>query len=114
MRQYDVDSDEYYLLKKFSWLLNMKYDDIDLHRRIHIHKNISYFFSKDVLAIDILNFLLNCDCELEIAYTLKEAYNDINKRCNSETIEVALNRFIEDMIIFNIEEFNSVVSTFKN
>ncbi|WP_102266732.1 ISL3 family transposase [Massilicoli timonensis] len=114
MRQYDVDSDEYYLLKKFSWLLNMKYDDIDLHRRIHIHKNISYFFSKDVLAIDILNFLLNCDCELEIAYALKEAYNDINKRCNSETIEVALNRFIEDMIIFNIEEFNSVVSTFKN
>ena len=57
---------------------------------------------------------MNCDCELEIAYALKEAYNDINKRCNSETIEVALNRFIEDMIIFNIEEFNSVVSTFKN
>lgn len=114
LKGYDKDSDEYYLLKKFSWLLNIKYDDIEFDRRIHIHKNISYFFSKDVPVSDILNLLLSFNSELEISYTLKEVFNDINKHCTSETIEASLDKFIEDLIIFNIEEFNSVVSTLKN
>lgn len=113
MRKYDTDSDEYYLLKKFAWILNMKYDDIHSNRRIHIYKNICYFRSKDVLIMDILNLLLSFDSELEIAYTLKEDYNDINKQCNCETIAPALDKFIDDLIIFNIEEFKTVISTFK-
>lgn len=113
MRQYDTDSNEYYLLNKYNWLLNMKYDDVDSNRRIHIYKDILYFHSTNVLALDILNTLLSFDSELEIAYTLKEEYNDINKKCNSESIENALDRFIEDLIVFNIDEFKTVVSSFK-
>lgn len=114
MRAYNTNSDEYYLLKKFAWLLNMKYDEIDFNRRIHIHKNIYYFHSKNVLVTDVLNLLLSFDSELEIAYTLKEDYNDMNKSCPSESIESALNRFIDDLIVFNIDEFKTVSSTLKN
>lgn len=113
MRKYDTDSDEYYLLKKYHWLLNMKYDDIDSNHRIRIYKDVYFFHSKNVLALDILNTLLNLDSELEIAYTLKEEYNDINKKCDSKTIGNALDKFIENLIIFNIEEFKTVTSSFK-
>lgn len=113
MRKYDTGCDEYYLLKKFAWLLNMKYDDIDSNRRIHINKSLYYFHNKNILVLNILNTLLNFDNELEIAYTLKEEFNDINKQCNSETIETSLDKFIEELIIFNIEEFKTVVSTLK-
>lgn len=91
----------------------MKYDDIDADFRIHTHKNLYCFHSKDVPARDVLNSLLNFDCELEIAYILKEDYNDIKKLCNSETIENSLDKFIKELIIFNIDEFKTVVSTIK-
>ena len=48
-----------------------------------------------------LNLLLSFNSELEIAYTLKEEFNAINKHCTSETIEAALDKFIEGLIIFN-------------
>ena len=112
MNSYPHNSDEYYLLKKFNWILKKKYDDIDNDKRITVYRKMPCFYSKYVIPRDLINVMLHIDAELEIAYTLKETFNDLNKEATSETIESYLDAFINDLRIFNISEFNTVIYSF--
>ena len=113
MSHYDKGSDNYYLLKKYAWLLNMKYDDIHIDKKIKLYKKISSFYHKDVLATKLINHMLDCDYELEIAYMLKEEFNEINKQATAETIASKLDTFIENLMIYNLNEFKTITVTLK-
>lgn len=49
------------------------------------------------------------DAELEIAHTLKETFNDLNKETTSDTIESYLDSFLNDLRIYNIPEVNNAI-----
>lgn len=112
MNSYAHHTNEYYLLKKYNWLLKKKYDDIDNDKRITVHKKMAFFYSKHVIPRDLINVMLHIDSELEIAYTLKESFNDLNKAATSETIESYLDSFLNDLRIYNLPEFNNVITSF--
>lgn len=113
MKQFDKDSDEYYLLKKYNWLLNRKYTSFDSGQRIKLKKKLKSFYSSDPLIDEVINFMLASDFELEVAYTLKEDFNDLNTLSNS-SIEESLDSFIDELTLYNLSDFSNVVKTMKN
>lgn len=107
---YTHNTDEYYILNKYNWILKKKYDDIDDDKRITVHRKMVYFYSKYVLPKDLI--MLHIDSELEIAYAIKKSFNYLNKQATNETIESYLNSFLDDLRVYNIPEFNNVIYSF--
>ena len=86
---------EYWLLKKFHWMLEMSIDDV---------KKDYYEFRKWNMSLSkyqLLDYMMKVDETLTEAYYLKEAYRDFNRynRIHSEDdrdiIRVKLNEFIK-------------------
>ena len=50
MKSYKTDSEEYYLLKKFAWLLSKDYVNIPKNQMITIKKHISFLYRKSIHA----------------------------------------------------------------
>ena len=78
MNSYDRASEEYRLLKRFHWLLKKSRDNIDFERMINLHRYYYIVGSKYISPEALINRLLEIDPELEIAYTLKCDYDEIN------------------------------------
>lgn len=90
---------EYWLLKKFYWLLEKDIDDV---------KHDYYDFRKWGMSLSkyqILDYMLTVDEDLTQAYLLKEAYRDFNryfklnpdeeKSCVQERLDELINAFIK-------------------
>ena len=85
---------EYWLLKKFHWMLEMSIDDV---------KKDYYEFRKWNMSLSkyqLLDYMMKVDETLTEAYYLKEAYRDFNRynRIHSEDdrdiIRIKINEFI--------------------
>lgn len=114
MNSFERNSDEYYLIKKYAWLLNMNFHKVWNMGNLHIYKQTPLLhYRRNVPALDILNTILSLDSELELAYTLKYDYERINSKSTLENIEDRLDRYIEDLTILNIKEFNPVKKALK-
>lgn len=82
---------------------------------LRIHKNTSLLkYRHHIHAIELLNLILSLDTELEIAYLLKYEYEQINIKCTDKKIETSLEKYIEDLTIFNLHEFETVKKVLKN
>ena len=115
MNSFERGSDEYYLIKKFSWLLNKNFHNTCKMRYLRVHKNTSLLkYRHHIPAVELLNLILSLDPELEIAYLLKYEYEQINSKCTDKTIEIRLEKYIEDLTIFNLREFETVKKALKN
>lgn len=88
---------EYWLLKKFNWMLQMNVDDI---------KKDYYNFKKwnmHLSKYQIIDYMLEVDDSLREAYYLKEAYRDFNR----------YNKLSEDEDDSDIrKQLNSLISSF--
>lgn len=74
-------------------------------RYLRVHKNTSLLkYRHHNPAVELLNLILSLDPELEIAYLLKYEYEQINSKCTDKTIEIRLEKYIEDLTIFNLHE----------
>lgn len=111
MNSFPKNSDEYYLLKKYSWIIIKQYRKIDYSRRIKVNRNTSYFWYQNVDPRDLISALLSIDPELEIAYMLKEEYMEMNATCTVKTISTRIERYIQDLFLYNIPEFRPIAKT---
>ena len=114
MNSYSKKSDEYYLLKKFAWLLAKEYHKLNFSKPLKLYKYISFIGTRVVRVQDLIASILSIDPELEIAYMLKEDYMTLNHERTIEDAEMALDKYIEDLELFDIPEFRSVKRSLKN
>lgn len=84
MRQCEYDSNAYYLLKKWHWLLMTDHVNLD-NARVYNSR-----FSMKLNRRDLFNMLMDAFPTLELAYALKEEYRQFNK---DSTYEEAVKRF---------------------
>ena len=111
MNGFDRKSDEYYLLKKYTWLLNKAYREIPPNQKLYVPKYISDIGKKHILARELINMMLEFDPELEVAYMLKEDYLDINRDATEDDIKGRLDHYIRDLKTFSVPEFRTVAGS---
>lgn len=111
MNSFDRKSEEYYLLKKYTWLLNKAYREIPSNQKLYVPKYIPDIGRKHILARELVNLMLEFDPELEVAYMLKEDYLDINRDATEDDIEGRLDHYIKDLKIFSVPEFRTVAGS---
>lgn len=108
MNSFERGSDEYYLIKSFlgywikTFITHVKWD-------IYVFiKHFPFKVSTPYSCCWTFKFRFILDPELEIAYLLKYEYEQINSKCTDKTIEIRLEKYIEDLAIFNLREFETV------
>lgn len=110
MNQTVYNSNAYYLLKKWNWLL--KADHVDLDNEPQYNNR----FKMKLNRRQILKMLLDLSPELEEAYVLKEKYRSFNKNMSyeeaRENYDVLVKEF-EDAGIAEYREFVSILHTWK-
>lgn len=108
MRQYNTDSTEYYLLKKFKYLLHDR--KIDLDNKARWNKKLGRYINYRQL----LELILSIHPDLENGYHLKEEYTIFNIEC---TYDQATTRFYEirdKFIKADIDEFSDFTTSLNN
>lgn len=104
------NSNAYYLLKSWNWLL--KADHVDLDNEPQYNNR----FKMKLNRRQILKMLLVLSPELEEAYMLKEKYHSFNKNMSyeeaRENYDVLVKKF-EDAGIAEYREFVSILHTWK-
>ncbi len=109
MKQCVYGSPEYYLLKKWSKLLE---DDRELDNKPQYNS----FFRQKLNYRDLYNMLLDINADLSLAYQLKEMYRDFNKTCSFEDAPGKLDLLIECFEEANLEcyrEFTALMKTWR-
>ena len=90
MKRFDKKSDEYYLLKKFSWLLEAS--DVR-ENRSKFNKRLRRYINYP----QILDLILKFSPELENAYKLKKKYAHLNRYTRYDEADKKLWTFIDEM-----------------
>lgn len=111
MNRFERGSDEYYLLKKYNWLLTSSYEDMDMNRDVFLYKDTSYRCRGHIMRRNLLNLLLEIDPKLELGYVIKEGYLELNRHSTIENAETRLNSWLEYVEASGIPEFESVRKT---
>lgn len=99
MNKYDLDSLEYYLLKKFNFLLHHR--NIDLNNKAKFNHKLARYVNYQQL----LDLLLSIDPVLAQAWHLKEIYTEFNATCKYEDARQRLDGIIESFFHANIGEY---------
>ena len=114
MKTFEKSSEEYRLLKRYHWLLKKSRENIDFERIIDLKRYYNIIGSRFVSPEALINRLLSIDPELEIAYSLKCDYEAINSSATYHNAARYIDKYIEDIRIFRIPEFNAVEKMLKN
>ncbi len=109
MNRYDKGSMEYYLLKKFNFLLmknkdNVAYNTPRFNRKLN--RYINYY--------QLLELILSIDENLSLAYQLKELYLRFNKKATLENASERFDSVLEAFTIANISQYDEVLKMLKN
>lgn len=106
MKQYDKESVEYYLLKKFYWLILM--DSINVkENKAKYNKKLKRYINYPQL----LEMMLNINSSLKEGYDLKESYLLFNQRTKHEDARKDLAEMIALFAGSSIPSFQSFSST---
>ena len=89
MRKYNKNSDEYYLLKKFSYLLFKNYNDIKYYEP-KLNRRLGRYLNNE----STLELILQIDSTLNFAYDLKERYHRFNTTFKSQDKQDELKEII--------------------
>ena len=93
MKRYNPDSIEYYLLKKWKFLLFNR--SIDLDNKSKFNKRLN----RSINYRQLLDMILAIDPDLEIAWRLKERYTMFNATASYETAPQLLEDLIRDFVL---------------
>jgi len=108
MKSYETNSQEYYLLNRFKFLLFDKGVNLDGEKRFN--KKLQTYLNYG----DLLELMLSIDDEIRKAYELKEEYIIFN---SSFTIEEARDNYdclLDDFIKANINEYEEFITLLRN
>ena len=108
MKKYDRDSQEYYLLKHFNYLLMDRSVNLDNKPR-HNNKLNRYINLRG-----LLNLILSIDEELSSAYYLKEKYIVFNRDSSYEEAKEKYEEILDEFISSDIKEFKDFITALKN
>ena len=108
MKSYEPNSQEYYLLNRFRFLL--------LDRTINLDNKAKYNkkFERYLNYREILELILSINDEIRIAYELKEEYIMFNPTFTYEEAKENIDVLIEDFIKANILEYEEFIIMLKN
>lgn len=109
MKKYSKETNEYYLLKTFSFLLRLANKNIEKNEAKYNKK-----FKKYLNLHDILKLQLEINNELRLAYTLKELYLFFNRTATIETAPHELQVMINDFKKSKIKEYEDVYKMLLN
>lgn len=109
MKNYEKETNEYYLLKSFNFLLRMSYINIENNEAKYNKK-----FKKYLNYYDLLDLLLDVNSELKLAYTLKEMYLLFNRTATFETARKELQLMINDLQNSKIKEYEEIYKMLIN
>ena len=104
MSQTVYNSNAYYLLKKWNWLL--KADHVDLDNEPQYNNR----FKMKLNRRQILKMLLDLSPELEEAYVLKEKYRSFNKNMSYEEARENYDVLVKEFEYAGIAEYREFVS----
>ena len=108
MKYYDPSSNEYYLLKKFRFLLldrTIKWDGPKKYnKKLEMYVNYG----------DLLELIFSINDEIRLAYELKEEYIVFNSSFNVEEARDNIETIIDDFIRANIYEYTEFTILLKN
>ena len=108
-KRYQKDSTEYYLLKKFHFLILKNYNDIPFNKARYNKKLKRYIDYHQLLEI-----ILSIDKELTEAYNLKEQYIAFNHYATSDNCREWLSRIIQEYASSGITGYISLSGTLIN
>lgn len=111
MNQYDRNSEEYRLLKRYAWVLNKNSSDLDRENYMDLRRYYATLGTRYIRQHVLVSQLIADDPELEVAYMLKNEYSEINQTATAENISRRLDAYIDDLKVYNIKEFRSVRRT---
>ena len=100
-------SDEYYLLKKFNWLLFKNPEDEDKHGRlfdVERERKYNSHFKSYMNYYDLRKKLLDINNDLTICYSLKLELVDFYSKSTIDNAKVNLENLIRSCIDTNIDE----------
>lgn len=106
MNRFDKNSDQYYLLKNFSWLSQIKYSQIP-----NSEAKFNRRFNKYLSYHNLFDMLMNISPDLKNAYDWKEEYINFNKTATYESAPDRLDNLICKLQKLNISFMNPIVST---
>ena len=109
----DKASDEYYLLKKFNWLLFKNPEDEDKHGRlfdIERERKYNSHFKSYMNYYDLRKKLLEINNDLTICYSLKLELVDFYSKSTIDNAKVNLEHLIRSFI----ENRNKIIKCIKN
>lgn len=104
-------SRHYYVLKKFNWLLfstNNKIFDINAEK--HYNQKLGGYYN----YIDLLDYMLKADNDLDIASDLKDEVTNFYKKCKYDTAKKRLEEIIIDFRNCPIEDLSQFANTLTN
>ena len=114
MNSYDTKSEEYRLLKRFSWLLRTSCSNINKYEYIDLKRYHKLTGSRHVSIDTLINVLISINPELELSYILKEEYLHINSTATFENAPDLIDKFLNNIVLYGIPEFKEVYKTFLN
>ena len=114
MKRCDRDSEDYLLLKHYSWLLFKNSSKIDRSKYIFLKRYFYCFDGRYVHPDLIINKLLSLSNDLSIAYSIKEEYAYWNKFATSENACKHVQGIIDQLLIADIPELTKVARTLKH
>lgn len=98
------NSDGYYLLKKWNWLLI--YDNVDFDN----DKELNHRFNAELNRRDIFEMIINNFPELYEAYLLKEEFRDMVKKCSYEEAVSRYDDIYNKFINSGIKEYTEFIA----
>jgi transposase len=108
MNRYEKESIEYYLLKKFNFLLMKSGDDI-----LYNEPRFNHRLNRYINYQGLLKLVLDIDEDLSAAYQLKEIYLRFNRKANLDTAESQFHSILDAFKIANIPEYLEIVKMLK-
>ena len=115
MKKYSSDktSDEYYLLKKFNWMLFKSNINDDKMMDPNQERKWNKHFNKYLNLYEIKDMLFSIDYQLQETWNLKDSLVDFYNTATKENAEEQLNAIIKNFYESSVTEMNAFGRTLK-
>lgn len=114
MKSFEKTSEEYQLLKRFSWVLVKDSSRINMYESIDLHKYFYCVDSQYVTPRVLIDKMLSWDFDLNAAYSMKEEYSYINRTSDAENADRRIESFISELLIYDVKELRKIARMLRH
>jgi len=114
MKSFERTSEEYQLLKRFSWVLIKDSSRLNLYETIDLYKYYYCVDSQYVTPRVLIDKMLSWDFDLNAAYSMKEEYAYINRTSDSENAGSRIDNYIGELLIYDVKELKRIARMLRH